>query len=230
MNGILWNPKSRERYFQSHRYHQFGLIQGDLGLYRAAFLPNYISRLDLSITDEIVSGHIGSIRSLHVEEIQSRYVLTGGIDCKICLYDLYQQPNENHSQHHHHAQELVTRRIPSLSTTQRDHRCGHTYAITAVRWFPTDLESFFSSSFDGRLNVWETELVEIAGSFQLGSKIYDCALHPQNYHSLVACATERNGIRLCDLNSGSVIESMATAHYLPLAMLYPRWIISRPRD
>jgi WD40 repeat protein len=199
--NVLWNPKSRERYFQSHRYHQLGLSRGDLSLYRSAFLPYYISRLDLSITHEIVSGHVGSIRSLHVENIQSRYLLTGGIDCKICLYDLYQpQEDENHS-----AQELVTRRIHSLSTSQIGHNSGHSYAVTAVRWFPTDLESFYSSSFDGKLNVWETELFEIAGSFQLGSKIYDCALHPQNYHSLVACATETNGIRLCDLNSGQQI-------------------------
>lgn len=164
---------------------------------------------------EISSGHNGAIRSLDIENIQSRYLLTGGLDCKICLYDLYSTQMESNEDHPRQNLGSDAKRIIPLSSSHKDENSGHSYAITSVQWYPTDNESFFSSSFDGKLNVWETELFEIAGSFQCGSKIYDCAIHPQNYHSLVACATESSGIRLCDLNSGDSSHTLGTHSSAP---------------
>jgi WD40 repeat protein len=199
---VIWHEKARARQLQNHRWHHLGLSSRDLAFYRCAFIPSYISRLELATDREIISGHQGALSSLDVEDIESRYLLTGGSDCKVCLYDLEDQTRG----------ETGARTSTCLSSSTRDEQNGHLYAISAVHWYPTDLESFFTSSFDGKMNVWETETFEVAGSFQLGSKVYDCAIHPQNYHSLVACATEKSGIRLCDLNSG-------LPHHPPLLIL-----------
>jgi DNA excision repair protein ERCC-8 len=202
MERVVWHDKARGRYLRDHPWRsRLGICRNDLALYRSAFIPSYISRLELSTDIEIVSGHQSALSSLAVEDIQSRYILTGGSDCKVCLYDLEDQRRG----------ETGARTALCLSSSSRDEHNGHLYAISAIHWYPTDLESFFTSSFDGKMNVWETETFDIAGSFQLGSKVYDCAIHPQNYHSVIACATERGGIRLCDLNSGSISLPLLTS-------------------
>jgi DNA excision repair protein ERCC-8 len=157
-------------------------------------LTKLIGALDLCTDREIRSGHQGEINSLNIDRIESRYLLSGGSDSKICLYDLYSNTSSKES----------ANRIQHISRSSRSQ--GHKFGVSSVLWYPGDIGAFISTSFDEKMLVWDTERFEVAGSFDLKSKIYDADVHPQNYSTLVACATAQSGLRLCDLTSGKKIS------------------------
>jgi DNA excision repair protein ERCC-8 len=164
-----------------------------------------ITSLDLSTHCEIHSGHNGPIHTMAVDNLESRYVLTGGNDCKISFYDLNAREKSD-LRTLVPSVEDVYKIYPQASTT-RSETTGHNFAVSSVEWFPIDLGAFISSSFDEKLNIWDTENMEIAGTFGLHSKIHMATMHPKGIHNIVACGTASAGIRLCDLNTGVFEEN-----------------------
>lgn len=161
-----------------------------------------ITTLDLSTKYEIHSGHKGPIHTMAVDALENRYILTGGNDCKISFYDLNAKEKSDLRTVVPYVEDVY--KIYPLTSTIRSETLGHNFAVSSVEWFPNDLGAFISSSFDEKLNVWDTERMEIAGTFGLGSRIHIAAMHPQGIHNIVACGTANAGIRLCDLNTGTL--------------------------
>lgn len=208
MNLICWNNKeilhknSRNNSKKiKNLLNNLKSSQNNLKLFQNYFLPFYFLKLNLSLQNEVISSNEGPIRCLNIDNIQTRYLLTGGIDCKVCLYDLESQNSYNNNNNNSEENNNINI-IQAISQSRKDENYGHNYSISSVKWYPTDLECFISSSFDGKVNVWDTELFEIAGNFDLGCKVYDCSMNQYYDHSIIACATEKFGIRLCDLRTG----------------------------
>ena len=164
--------------------------------WKSQVTQSMINSLQLSTTTEIRSGHKGPLHVLDVDALENRYLLTGGNDSKISLYDLHISQTSNTCP----GGQAAT--INSIATTERSDSKGHNFAVTGVEWYPNDLGAFVSCSFDEHVLVWDTERVEIAGRFTLNSKINIATMHSKGTNCLVACGTTDAGLRLCDLRSG----------------------------
>ncbi|KAI9492454.1 DNA excision repair protein ERCC-8 [Zychaea mexicana] len=154
--------------------------------------------LQLSPTKEVARAHRGSVQSIKVENIEQRYMLSGGGDGRIHVYDLNTPPNKDG-----HVQ------IEPIASVSRKNR--HNYAVTTVAWFPFDTGMFVSSSSDNTIRVWDTNSMTPACVFDLESHVHCQAISPVASHCLVASAADEPRIRLCDLKSGASTHSL-TGH------------------
>jgi DNA excision repair protein ERCC-8 len=86
---------------------------------------------------------------------------------------------------------------------------SHQMPATSVNWYP-DGGIFVTTSLDGSCKVWDATCLQEAISFDLGSPVncHDISTVSVS-HSLIACATLDNAIRLCDLRTGSTAQSLS---------------------
>ncbi|KAI9090467.1 WD40-repeat-containing domain protein, partial [Phlyctochytrium arcticum] len=102
---------------------------------------------------------------------------------------------------------------------------GHKYSVTAVRWFPRDTGLFTTSSMDGELKVWDTNVFKSVTTFAIGSHVYVHEHSPISLnHSLIATGTMEAPVRLCDLRSGAYVQVLSGHRG---AVLSVKW---SPRD
>jgi hypothetical protein len=83
--------------------------------------------------------------------------------------------------------------------------------VTALQWYPADNGLFASGSTDGFLRLYDVSHFAVAAAFEFRSgPVADVSLPPPTApHSLAAvCFAQRADIRLCDLRSGSVAQSL----------------------
>ena len=88
----------------------------------------------------------------------------------------------------------------------------HARAVTALAWFPFDAGAFTSSAYDHALKIYAAGAPAPAASFALGSPVLDHAFSPlpaaPGGGLLAACATRDAGVRLVDLASGAVAQTL----------------------
>ncbi|KAI9671529.1 MAG: hypothetical protein M1817_003581 [Caeruleum heppii] len=174
--------------------------------------------------EEQGTAHRAGVNCLAGDGLDGRFLLSGGADATIHLWDL--EANETSSS------EITYRPVASMTKylspfpyhslpsllssnplTTRSSPKSHTYAITHLSFYPFDTDSFLSSSYDRTLKL--TSLVHLPSSsptrplhptttFDLESPIATHAISPIASHLLVACATQGPYVRLVDLRSGVV--------------------------
>ncbi|KAL0086049.1 WD40-repeat-containing domain protein [Phycomyces blakesleeanus] len=149
-------------------------------------------KVELSQTKEFKRVHHGPINSIKTEHIERRYLVSGGGDGLLHVYDLQQE-----------GRPAQIEPIASVATQDR-----HSYAVSSVGWFPFDTGILVSASFDETVRIWDTNLMEPVTTFDLGAKVFCQAMSPIASHCLVATASDNPHIRLCDIKSG------ASAHTL----------------
>ncbi|KAI8877772.1 excision repair cross-complementing rodent repair deficiency, complementation group 8-like protein [Backusella circina FSU 941] len=147
--------------------------------------------VELSRRKEMAFGHRAGISSLSIEKLEQRYLLSGGGDGKINLYDLQQE------------QQGPTKALSS--TLKRDQ---HEYAVTSVHWYPFDTGMFVTSSLDRTVKLYDTESMKSVFTFTLKSKVNCASMSSIASHGLIACAASEPKIRLCDLNGGTSTHSL----------------------
>ncbi|KAK4520579.1 uncharacterized protein ATC70_006456 [Mucor velutinosus] len=152
--------------------------------------------LQLSKDKELALSHRGGVNSIKIETIEQRYLLSGGGDGKVHVFDLQAMPAEH------------MRNEPIASTARMDR---HKYAVTSVSWFPFDTGMFVTSSYDTTIKVWDTNEMKPAYEFDMEARVNCQSMSPIASHSLVASAASEPRIRLCDLNSGAFTHSL-TGH------------------
>ena len=151
--------------------------------------------------DEIQTAwaHKSGVNCITIDHFEGRYMLSGGSDSSISLWDL----ESNLDNLNNHTYNLVTKARRASSS--------HTYGVTHLSFYPFDSLAFLSSSYDHTLNICATETLEVSASFDLDSVVYSHALSPIADHLLVACATQHPAVRLVDLRSGASTHSL-TGH------------------
>lgn len=143
-------------------------------------------------------AHVAGVSALAVDRFEGRYLLSGGADSSIALWDL-------------EAQLTVADGVPthaplaSVKRTAEEHKLG----ITQVSFYPFDSLAFLTSSYDHTVKIYSSETLAPSASFDLGCVIYNIALSPIAPHLLVACATQHPVVRLVDLRSGASTHSLA---------------------
>ncbi|ORX61420.1 WD40 repeat-like protein [Hesseltinella vesiculosa] len=138
---------------------------------------------------------LGGVNGLDIETVEQRYLMSGGADGRIHIYDLQVS-----------SRKKVTK-IPPIASVSRADR--HLYAVSSVSWYPFDTGMFISSSYDQTIRVWDTNEMNVACTFPLDSLVHCQAISPIASHSLVAAAAAEPRIRLCDLRSGAFTHSLS---------------------
>ncbi|KAJ2559385.1 hypothetical protein EV175_000358 [Coemansia sp. RSA 1933] len=155
-----------------------------------------LGSLALAETRRMARAHTAPVRSLSIDAVQSRFMLSAGTDMSIQLFDL--DTSEEAAGR--------SRQIAPLSHVAAG--TGHTRLVSCVEWYPVDSGMFSTSSFDHTLRVWDTETMTEACQFGLESRIRCHRMSPTGAHALIAAANESAYIRLCDLRTA------ASAHQL----------------
>ena len=128
--------------------------------------------------------HHPGILSLALEQNDYKYLLSGGAEGSVQLWDATKVNRET-----------VMSPIAQVSASPETHQFG----ISKVTWWPSDTGLFTTSSFDTTLKVWDTNSMGVAKSFDVGAKLYSHAVSSTGHHNLIACASDSALIRLYDL-------------------------------
>ncbi|XP_074241768.1 DNA excision repair protein ERCC-8 isoform X2 [Saimiri boliviensis] len=166
-------------------------LEDPLRLRRAASTRRVLG-LELNKDRDVERVHGGGINTLDIEPVEGRYMLSGGSDGVIVLYDL-----ENSSRQPYYTCKAVC-------SIDRYHPDVHKYSVETVQWYPHDTGMFTSSSFDKTLKVWDTNTLQTADVFNFEETVYSHHMSPvSTKHCLVAVGTRGPKVQLCDLKSGS---------------------------
>ncbi|MCJ1442304.1 MAG: hypothetical protein MMC23_002797 [Stictis urceolatum] len=141
------------------------------------------------------------------------FLLTGGADASIALWDLTETPDSLPSQHSQTpSPSHALTHHPSVVLSSKSPR-GHTYGITHLTWFPFDAGVFLSSSYDCSLRLYSVpdfcSTSQPGGIFTFPSVVHSHAMSPLSHAYLVAVATAQPHVRLVDLKSAANTHSLA---------------------
>ncbi|CAM6087515.1 unnamed protein product [Calypogeia fissa] len=184
-----------------------GLRQRELGVTRPGRVANHISAersrsLELSTHKEIVSAQKGGINSLQIDQTEWRYLLAGASDGSVGVYDTLQPTSFDSASHTHQHEAIFTvdKTVPQ----------GHKFAVSSVQWYPVDTGLFVSGSFDYRINLWDTNTLQVETQFKMDGKVYAVGMSPvAATHMLIAAGTEDPRVRLCDIASGAFTHTLS---------------------
>ncbi|KAM9464573.1 DNA excision repair protein ERCC-8 isoform 1-T1 [Salvelinus alpinus] len=162
---------------------------------RRAESTRRVLNLELNHDRDVDRIHSNGINTIDIEVIEGRYMLSGGADGVIVVYDL-----ENNSRKPQYTCKAVC-------TVGRSSQYVHRFSVETVQWYPHDTGMFVSSSFDKTMKVWDTETLKPAEVFQFEGNVYCHHMSPiARKHSLIAVGTKDQKVQLCDLKSGSRIQ------------------------
>lgn len=174
------------------------LICREVGLHRPQVLTNAersnrTYNIQLSQTKEVHSLHEGPISCLDIDFAEGRYLLSGGADAVISIFDIQETLLTNGAQR----PRFIFDPIIQIPKNQ-----GHRYGVSSIQWFPHDNGMFFSGSFDETVKVWDPNLVKAVRTWEMEGKVYSIAYSPiSTLHSFLAVGSEDPDIRLCDLRA-----------------------------
>ncbi|XP_019517086.1 PREDICTED: DNA excision repair protein ERCC-8 [Hipposideros armiger] len=166
--------------------------------------------LELNKDRDVERIHGNGVNTLDIEPVEGRYMLSGGSDGVIVLYDL-----ENSSRKPYYTCKAVC-------SVDRNHPDVHKYSVETVQWYPHDTGMFTSSSFDKTLKVWDTNTLQVQAFIFIFLCAYNenviihnsSVLFPFDadlYNKIIfnhfcfcfIVGTRGHKVQLCDLKSGS---------------------------
>ncbi len=142
-------------------------------------------------------AHVSGISAIAIDKFEGRYLLSGGADSSIAIWDLESTPDVTQ------AGETYLP-LSAVNKTAEEHKLG----VTQIQFYPFDSLAFLTSSYDHTVKVYSSETLAPSASFNLDSVVYNIALSPIASHLLVACATQQPNVRLVDLRSGATTHSL----------------------
>ncbi|KAF7713263.1 WD40-repeat-containing protein [Penicillium ucsense] len=170
-------------------------------------------------TSESVVGHPSGVNCLAIDQFEGRYMVSGGADPSIHLWDLESRGSDLH--HIHRACATVSK---------SSHKDAHTHAITSLSIYPFDPvpSTIFSTSHDCTLKL---SALEPPGVTPVHTFNLDCTPYAHSFSSqpgstlLVAVATSEHAVRLVDLRSGLATQGLPGHN---AAVLSVAWAPHRP--
>lgn len=143
-------------------------------------------------------AHGAGVSSIAIDRFEGRYLLSGGADSSVALWDLEAATVP--------PGEAITH-LP-LGHTARTSTTA-SLGITHVSYFPFDSLAFLTSGYDHHLKIFSSETLQASAKFDLGSTVYSHATSDVASHLLVACGSQHPAVRLVDLRSGASAHSLA---------------------
>ncbi|KAF3038808.1 hypothetical protein E8E12_005210 [Didymella heteroderae] len=145
-----------------------------------------------------IPAHMAGLNALTIDKFEGRYLLSGGADSSIAIWDLEAETNSTEN-----GEAYLP--LSAVNKTAREYKLG----ITQLSFYPFDSLAFLTSSYDHTVKLYSSETLEASASFSLDAVVYNIALSPIASHLLVACATQGPNVRLIDLRSGATTHSLA---------------------
>ncbi|KAF2759262.1 WD40 repeat-like protein [Pseudovirgaria hyperparasitica] len=169
--------------------------------------------------DEPIPAHPAGVNTIAIDRFEGKYLLSGGADSSIAIWDLEDNNNAHSTKHN------------STTTTTLHHPAGHVHrstpthkpGITHLSFYAFDSAAFLSSSYDHTLKIYDAEALTPSASFNLEAAVYSHAMSPIGTHLTVACATQHPAIRLVDLRSAACSHALAAGHSAGAAVLSLAW-------
>jgi DNA excision repair protein ERCC-8 len=164
--------------------------------------------LRVSQSKNVDSNHTGPINCLDLDQIEHRYLLSGGGDNKVSIFDVSEKLNSQ------------PRGFHAVPLTPEKWGQGHTASVSCVAWYPVDTGIFLSGCDQGIVKVWDTNRLHVVHEFKFSRPylsdmpppppcISAIGLTPTGQHSLAVVAAHGNRhARLCDLNSGQYSHNL----------------------
>ncbi|XP_033115097.1 DNA excision repair protein ERCC-8-like [Anneissia japonica] len=176
-------------------YQERGILSS-LELMRAE-ITRRIYSLELSKTRDVQRIHSGAVNCLDIDPSEGKYLLSGGADSGIVIYDIECRP----------APSNFT--CSSVCSISRSNKHAHKYSVETVQWYPHDTGMFTSSAMDNTLKVWDTNALVPAEKFTFEKPIY---CHNMSSiamkHCLICVGTASSLVTLCDLRNGSSTHTL----------------------
>ena len=145
-----------------------------------------------------IPAHAAGANSLTIDKFEGRYLLSGGADSSIAVWDLEAETSSTDS-----GETYLP--LSAVNKTAKEHKLG----ITQLAFYPFDSLAFLTSSYDHTVKLYSSETLAASASFDLDAVVYNIALSPIASHLLIACATQGPNVRLIDLRSGATTHSLA---------------------
>jgi DNA excision repair protein ERCC-8 len=147
---------------------------------------------------ERIPAHMSGVNAITIDKFEGRYLLSGGADSSVAIWDLEAQTA---------ATEAGDTHLPlsAVKKTTEEHKLG----ITQLCFYPFDSLAFLTASYDHTVKLYSSETLAPSAVFDLDAVVYNIALSPIADHLLVACATQAPNVRLVDLRSGANTHSLA---------------------
>eukprot|EP00505_MAST-04D_sp_SCG-Rhode-Island_P000371 Stramenopile-MAST_4_protein_371 len=173
---------------------------------RSALGQTVVLREDI----DIEPGHHSFVSALDIENIDGRYMLSGGHDGNIVIHDVGRKA------------EPGAKILPLITATGQDQQNQqnrptrartpqrrHSHLISSVQWYPVDTGIFITSCKGGLVKVWDANRFEPVSKFVLGKRV-NCAVMSSvaTRHQLVAVGTNEKFISLCDLRTGGATQCL----------------------
>lgn len=161
--------------------------------------PGYALHGKSSMGAEQLIAHNAGTNCLAIDNSDGRFLVSGGADAGIHLWDL----EETGAEHVHRPSAFVS----------RSSRGAHTHAITTIQFYPFDPapSTLISSSFDKTVKLFSITPTSLGPihTFPLDHAPYTVALSPlPSAHPLIAVGTAHPASRLLDLRSGLGTHSL----------------------
>jgi DNA excision repair protein ERCC-8 len=167
---------------------------------KSAVSLDQTSSAAITTRDDAVA-HIGGVNVLVVDEQTGRYLISGGADSAVRLWDLEGHgPNDPYPFH------------PVASIT-RSTAGSHTHALTSLSIYPFDLipSTILSTSYDKTLKLFSIDAARIAPvhTFQVTDTPYTHSLSPvASSAALIAVGTAHPAVKLLDLRTGLATHTL----------------------
>lgn len=194
-----WSPGARRLTWISFLSSQYS--RSEHFAFRGRLEKTRLQHMRLSSDIEVKSNHYGPVNRLAIEKQDYRYILCGGSDGAVSLYDLEQTSSAEGI--YAMTSSLAAGHLGSLHG-QRDRLLAG--AISALQWYPTDTGAFVSACRKGSISLWDTNAFTIVSSFDvLGQGVNCAALNgcEANSRPLLAVGTiTDNKIYLADISIG----------------------------
>ncbi|KAK4542115.1 hypothetical protein LTR36_007146 [Oleoguttula mirabilis] len=143
-------------------------------------------------------AHAAGVNSIAIDRFEGRYLLSGGADSSVALWDLESENTTSDGP----GTYLPYGSAARTSTTE-------SLGITHISFYPFDSLAFLTSGYDGTVKISSSETLKASATFDIGSTVYSHATSAVATHLLVACASQHPAIRLVDLRTGSGTHSLA---------------------
>lgn len=179
--------------------------------------------INTPLATEFRSDHVGAVNCLAVEQQHNRYMLSGGADSSLKVWDLGEDHLDDYAIAGEDDNNTVTRQgrkkkiqptaegiIPRkfAKIAEAPRKKFHQYGISSVQWLAQDAGLFITSSFDHYVKAWDSEVLETVYDFDLGYRVYSTDISGTGQHGLVATATDHPLIVLLDLRTTSKTHTL----------------------
>lgn len=160
-------------------------------------------------------AHQSGTACIAIDQTQGRYLVSGGADTAIRLWDLEAPPVDHDDENEDAGDSQICTQFQPVSSLSKVNPDSHTHAITSISIYPHDPipSTFLSTSFDNTIlvsTVTTASLVPVH-RFPLDYAVYTHALSPHpssSTSSLIATGTAHPSVRLLDLRSGLSTHSL----------------------